>query len=336
MFLYQKKIFSFIFFILVSSRFFAQLDSTSLYVVIQDSTAVYNQQQQDSIKNSISKIGCPSSLFSRKRLAIVASTEAVLYAGSMIGLNELWYKDYPRSSFHFFNDNDEWLQMDKVGHFTTSYYVGRIGIDLLKWTGADRKKAIWYGGMLGSFYQTTVEVLDGYSTEWGFSIGDFAANTAGSLLVIGQELAWDEQRIVLKYSFQQSNFALYRPNILGSTIYENLLKDYNGQTYWLSINLASFMKKETTFPSWLNVAVGYGANGVTGGSFNPPYIDENGNQLYFDRYRQYYISLDADLSKIKTKSKFLKTVFKTIGFIKIPAPALEFNKNGVNASWLGF
>ena len=336
MFLYQKKYFLFFFFILVANRFFAQQDSVSLYVVIQDSTAVYHQQQNDSLKNTISKIGCPSSLFSRKRFAIVASTEAVLYAGSMIGLNELWYKDYPRSSFHFFDDNDEWLQMDKVGHVTTSYYIGRIGIDLLKWTGADRKKAIWYGGMLGSLYQSTVEILDGYSTEWGFSIGDFAANTAGSLLVIGQELAWDEQRIVLKYSFQQSDFAAYRPNILGKSIYENLLKDYNGQTYWLSINLASFMKKETNFPSWLNVAVGYGATGMTGGSFNPPYIDENGNQLYFDRYRQYYISLDADLSRIRTNSKFLKAFFKTIGFIKIPAPALEFNKNGVSANWMGF
>ena len=114
------------------------------------------------------------------------------------------------------------------------------------------------------------------------------------------------------------------------------MKDYNGQTYWLSINLASFMKKETNFPSWLNVAVGYGATGMTGGSFNPPYIDENGNQLYFDRYRQYYISLDADLSRIRTNSKFLKALFKTIGFIKIPAPALEFNKNGVSANWMGF
>lgn len=284
--------------------------------------------QKDSITNSRS--------LSKKRLALVVSSEAVLYSGSLIGLNELWYKDYPHSSFHFFDDNDEWLQMDKMGHVTTSYYIGRVGIGFMNWTGLSRKKAIWYGGMLGSLYQTTIEVLDGYSSGWGFSVGDFGANTAGSLLCVGQQLAWNEQRIVLKYSFMQSEYSKYRPNLLGENLQENLLKDYNGQTYWLSVNPASFMSKETKFPKWLNVAFGYGADGMTGGDFNPPYIDEHGQQLYFDRYRQFYLSLDVDLTRIKTRSKFLKAVFYSVGFIKIPAPALEFSKNGVKGSWLGF
>jgi hypothetical protein len=275
-------------------------------------------------------------LFNKRRFALVVSTEAALYTGSLIGLNELWYKDYPRSSFHFFNDNSEWLQMDKIGHATTAYYVGRIGVGFMKWTGVSRKKAIWYGGMLGSLYQSTIEIMDAYSSEWGFSVGDFAANTIGSLLCVGQELAWDDQRIVLKYSFQQSRYAYYRPELLGKNLKENVLKDYNGQTYWLSVNPASFMSKETRFPKWLNVAFGYGAEGMTGGEFNPPYIDGSGNQIYFDRYRQYYLSLDVDLTRIKTKSRFLKTIFYGIGFIKIPAPALEFSKYGVRGSLLGF
>jgi VanZ family protein len=282
------------------------------------------------------KSDCPSSLFSKKRLAFVVSSEAALYAGSIVGLNELWYKDYPRSSFHSFNDNEEWLLMDKVGHVTTSYYIGRVGIGFMKWTGMDRKKAIWYGGMLGFVYQSTIEVLDGFSSQWGFSVGDLAANTAGSLLCIGQELAWADQRIVLKYSFMQSEYSKYRPGLLGSNLTENLLKDYNGQTYWLSVNPASFMSQGTKFPKWLNVAVGYGADGMTGGNFNPPYIDEHGNQIRFERYSQFYLSLDVDLTRIKTRSKFLKTVFYSIGFIKIPSPALEFNKYGVKGSWLGF
>jgi hypothetical protein len=62
-----------------------------------------------------------------KRLKIVLGTEAVLYTGAMVGLYSLWYKDVPSSSFHFFNDNNEWLQMDKMGHAMTSYYIGRGG-----------------------------------------------------------------------------------------------------------------------------------------------------------------------------------------------------------------
>lgn len=274
--------------------------------------------------------------FNKNRLGVVVGAEAVLYGVSLIGLNQLWYKNYPRSPFHFFNDTDEWLQMDKMGHFVTSYSIGCIGVDLMKWSGVDRKKAIWYGGMLGSVYQSTIEVLDAYSTEWGFSVGDFAANTFGSFMLIGQELAWDDQRIRLKYSFRQSQFAKYRPNLLGNNLQENLLKDYNGQTYWLSVNPSSFMHKQTKFPKWLNIAIGYGVEGLIGGEFNPVVFDENKNQVSFDRYRQFYFSLDVDLTRIKTKSQLLKTVFKTIGFIKIPAPAIEFNKYGIRGNWLGF
>jgi hypothetical protein len=293
-------------------------------------------QKNDSTINKLSICEFPSAQLNKKRLAFILSSEAALYGGSLIALNELWYKDYPRTSFHFFNDSREWEQMDKIGHATTSYYIGRIGIGFMNWTGVSRKKAIWYGGMLGSLYQTTIEVMDGYSSEWGFSVADLGANTAGSLLCIGQQLAWDEQRIVLKYSFMQSEFAKYRPNILGSDLQENILKDYNGQTYWLSVNPYSFMSKESKFPKWLNIAVGYGATGMTGGDYNPMYINESGQYLYFDRYRQFYLSLDVDLTRIKTRSKFLKTVFYAVGFIKIPAPALEFNKYGVKGSWLGF
>ena len=211
----------------------------------------------------------PTTPFNKKRLALVIGTETALYTGSIYGLNELWYKDYPRSSFHLFDDSKEWLQMDKVGHTVTSYYIGRVGIGLMKWSGVERKKAIWYGGMLGSLYQSTIEVLDGYSTQWGFSVTDFASNTLGSIIVVGQELAWDEQRIVFKYSFLPSEYSKYRPTILGSNLQENMLKDYNGQTYWLSINPSSFMRKETKFPKWLNIAIGYGAEGMTGGEYNP-------------------------------------------------------------------
>jgi len=274
--------------------------------------------------------------FSKKRLTLVVGTEVALYAGSMYGLNELWYKDYPRSSFHFFDDNAEWMQMDKLGHVNTAYYIGRVGIGLMNWSGVERKKAIWYGGMLGSVYQSTIEVFDGFSSQWGFSVGDFAANTVGSLMVVGEELAWDEQRIVLKFSFQPSMYATYRKDELGKNMQENILKDYNGQTYWLSVNPSSFMRKQTKFPKWLNIALGYGADGMTGAFFNPPYIDADGWQVNFDRYRQFYVSFDVDLTRIKTKSKILNTIFYTVGFIKIPAPAIEFNKYGIKGSLLGF
>jgi hypothetical protein len=52
-------------------------------------------------------------------------------------LNQLWYADYPRSNFRFINDNADWLQMDKIGHFYSTY-LGRFGSEMLQWSGATK------------------------------------------------------------------------------------------------------------------------------------------------------------------------------------------------------
>lgn len=262
-----------------------------------------------------------SDTLNKPRRNAVIITESVLATGSLLALNELWYKDYERSSFHFINDNAEWKQMDKVGHFMTSYYVGKVGMEVLDWAGVSKKNQLIYGATFGFTFLTAVEVLDGFSKEWGASTGDILANAAGTGLLVGQELLWNEQRITVKYSFHQTTFAKQRPNTLGNNYLQQSLKDYNGQTYWLSANIWSFNKK-SNFPKWLNVAFGYGAEGMLYGETRPT------NPVAQDPYRQFYLSLDLDLTKINTKSKFLKSVFSVVNFIKIPSPTLEINTKG--------
>ena len=265
---------------------------------------------------------------SRRNHLILGET---LAAGiSIVALDRLWYADYPRSGFHFMNDNSQWLQMDKVGHVMTSYYLGRMGVELLDWAGVSKKNQLIYGATAGLTFLTAIEVLDGFSDEWGFSLGDFAANAAGTGLLVGQELLWEEQRIVLKYSFHQTSYAKIRPETLGQGFLEQAIKDYNGQTYWLSANLWSFAK-DSNFPKWLNVAFGFGAEGMLYGENSPL------NQLNQNPYRQFYLSFDIDLVKIPTKSTFLRSVFSVINFIKIPAPTLEFCRNrGIKFHYLYF
>ena len=43
---------------------------------------------------------------------------------------------------------------------------------------------------------TTVEIMDGFSSAWGFSWGDEVANLSDSLLFTLQQYFWDEQRIL--------------------------------------------------------------------------------------------------------------------------------------------
>ncbi len=277
------------------------------------SVTTFNAQTNSFLKKS-------DTLNLKRRNAVII-TESVLAAGTLFALNELWYKDYPRTSFQFKNDNNDWKQMDKAGHLMTSYYIGKVGMEVLDWSGVSKTNQLIYGATLGFSFLTAVEILDGFSKQWGASIGDVLANAAGTGILVGQELLWQEQRITVKYSFHQTKFANQRPNTLGENYIQQSLKDYNGQTYWLSANIWSF-NKESNFPKWLNVALGYGAEGMLYGQTKPT------NAIPQDPYRQFYLSLDVDLTKISTKSKFLKSVFSVVNFIKIPAPSLEINTKG--------
>ena len=257
----------------------------------------------------------------KKRRNILLISEASAYTVALVGLNQLWYADYPKSSFHFINDNEEWLQMDKMGHMSASYYTGVAGIKAYEWAGFSRKNAIWYGGMTGSIFLTVIEVLDGTSEQWGASSGDLIANTTGSLLAIGQALKWNEQRIQLKYSYSPSNISAKNPEQLGSNHLERVLKDYNGQTYWLTLNLKSLLQIENSdFPSWLSLALGYGADEMVN-----PYHEEGDAE----RYRQFLMSFDVDLNKIKTKNKTLNSVLHTFGFLKFPTPAIQYTNGNI-------
>ncbi|HMU46968.1 MAG TPA: DUF2279 domain-containing protein [Chitinophagaceae bacterium] len=279
----------------------------------------------------------------KRRTWIVAGGNVIGYGTAMIGLYNAWYKDYPQSGFHTFNDFPEWKQVDKVGHFYSAYAESRGSMELWRWTGMERKKRIWLGGMSGAFYQTVIEVLDGFSAEWGWSWGDFGANILGSGALVAQELAWDEQRIKIKFSFHRKTYdddiLNDRSNeLFGKSSMERLLKDYNGQTYWASINLKPFFKN-SNLPDWLSVSFGYGAEGLFGGRENIG-KDDDGN-ITFDRtdikrYRQWYLAPDIDLSKIKTNSKALKVLFVFLSSFKFPAPALEFSNGKIKGHFLYF
>ncbi|MGN0032926.1 MAG: DUF2279 domain-containing protein [Candidatus Limimorpha sp.] len=273
----------------------------------------------------------------RKNIGIVLGAEAGLYTVSMTGLYFAWYSNYPQTRFHFFNDNAEWLQMDKMGHAATAYNVGALGYEALRAAGLDETRSIWFGGSLGFLFLSTVEVFDGLSSQWGFSWGDMAANTVGAGLFIGQQLLWHEQKMSLKYSFHPTKYPEYRPDVLGANLLENMIKDYNGITVWLSINCKSlFFNDKTHFPSWLNIAVGYSADGMTGGFNNA--TSYHGTPIpEFQRTRQFFLSLDIDFTKIKTNNKLLQYTFKVLNIIKIPFPAVEYSSNGQWAwHWLYF
>ncbi|MCW3112141.1 MAG: hypothetical protein JWR18_537 [Segetibacter sp.] len=280
-------------------------------------------------------IDTPNSNLNKKRVKLVAAGNILGYGGTMIGLYSDWYKNYPQTNFHFFDDNNEWKQVDKVGHSYSAYIEAYGSMEMWRWAGMERRKSAWIGGLSALAYQSIIETMDGFSSEWGWSWGDMGANFFGIGLLIGQEQAWNEQRIKFKFSFHKKDYGApdltARANSLyGQSFSERMIKDYNGQTYWLSTNLKSFMP-QSSLPPWLSVAFGYGADGMFGALSNIA-KDKAGNITFnrsdLPRYRQYYIAPDIDLTKIKTRSKFLKLAFGALNAFKFPLPSLEYNSKG--------
>ena len=273
----------------------------------------------------------PSLPVNQQKLRFVSTAFVGSYALCMTGLYSLWYKDYTGSRFHRFNDNGEWLQMDKVGHAFSTFQLSRIGSASYAWTGIPKKKAAVLGAGSALLVMTSIEIFDGYSDHWGFSWGDVKANTLGASCFLLQDMSWQEPRIKFCYTFHQTKYAAIRPALLGSNFTEQILKDYNGQTFWLSGNIRSFAPSWHAIPRWLNLAIGYGAEGMVGGHDNI-FTDSNNHildySLKYPRSRQYYLSLDLDLTKTNLRPGFFKSLASAIGMIKIPAPAIELNSQG--------
>lgn len=259
-------------------------------------------------------------------------------AGGIVGgsaavvttLGATWYTS-DKQPFRWIDDRHEWAQIDKAGHVWGAFQESRAAVDALRWAGLSPGKALAWGAPVGLVLQSTIEYFDGRSPGYGASPSDMAANVIGSGLLAGELALWGELRLFPKMGVHLTPFAPQRPNTLGHSVAERLLKDYNGQTHWLSADVGAFMGPDTRWPRWLNVAVGYGANDMLYGS------PTDNARAGYRAYRQIYFGPDFHLLGIRTRHKFLRSVFYVLSIVRLPAPALEFStRRGVRLHGLYF
>lgn len=263
-----------------------------------------------------------SDSFPDRRKWLVGGATTVLTAGSLSVLASVWYADYPKSSFHSFDDSREWLQMDKLGHAYTANVLSQAQYQAWKWAGASENSAIWRAGAVSWGYLLGVEILDGFNQEWGFSFSDLAANTAGTGMFMLQQAKWGEQRVQLKFGYRASSFAALRPQTLGSKWSERLLKDYNAQSYWIAAAPTRFMQTDKL--RWLQLAIGYSAHEKLFGNEDHVFW----NDQYYTAKREWAIGLDVDWSQIPIRKPWLRKSIAVLNAVKIPLPSI-FWRNGV-------
>lgn len=260
----------------------------------------------------------------KKRTILTTVFNTSTFSSSFLALKSVWYADYEKTPLHSFDDSKNWMQMDKVGHLYSCYHFNEVVAKTYQWSGLNNKKSALIGGAYAWTYQFAIELLDGQSSGWGFSWSDLTANTLGSALYIGQEYGFEKQIFKLKFSYQDSEFAQYRPNTLGSNLQERILKDYNAQTYWLSFSPFAWSKNNKA-PKWINLALGYSVDGKLIGD-KDIFISADGLKS-FQAKREFILSLDIDVKNLPIKKKWLKAVLTPFNVIKIPFPALVWRGN---------
>ena len=252
------------------------------------------------------------SIPTKKRVILSSSIIGLGYASSLIALYDVWYAEFPKSKFHFYNDGSNWMQMDKFGHGFSGYLLSQKAGDLYRWSGV-KKSYPWIGFGIGMSYLGALEFMDAYSQGWGFSTYDVLANFSGGALYLSQELIFKKQLVLPKFSFFPSKYAAYRPEVLGKNFPEQLLKDYNGQTYWFSFPIGGFAPSLKKM-NWLCLSLGY--------SVDQKLVGDQDAYLDFRASRQFLVSLDIDLTRLPIKNPTLKKVLAQLNMIKIPFSAL--------------
>lgn len=305
-------------------------------------------------QRGIERFLIPSDTLNANRAWMAGGFAATTYTVFSIGLYNAWYKKTNRSSFHLFDDSGEWNNLDKVAHSYNAYIQTSTCFDGAIWCGYSENSSILWASSISFLFQSTIEVFDGFSTDWGFSLPDMAGNALGVGLFATQQMLWHEQKFKLKLSAfpkkypdelltgdfgTQLSYKQRAEDLYGNAFFTRFLKDYNAQTFWLSFNPGIISNKINTFwPKYLDISFGYGADNLFGGFKNEWFT--NGEKYTISAYprtQQYYLSLDIDLKKIRVKNNLLRTALHIINIIKIPAPALEYNSKGqLKWHWIFF
>ncbi len=250
----------------------------------------------------------------QKRKRIVGWTAGTGYVATMGYLSFSWYES-AGTGFRWFNDGEEWYGLDKLGHIFSSYHVSYNLSDALEWAGYNNPQYLAAG--LSFAGVGMVEVLDGFAPGYGASAYDLIANTAGIGLFLVQ-YNMKSPLIVPRFSFQHTPYAAERPSLLGQSWYDRWLKDYNGQTYWMSIQPGSIFGD---WPGWLTVDIGYGAYGMVAAR------NEQSVARGFTPGTEWYLSPGINWGYFKTLYPKLTPLLRILNMLKMPLPTLGW-RNG--------
>lgn len=237
----------------------------------------------------------------------VASLTLVAYGAAYWLVFEKGWWDDERSHFHFENDFDYALNLDKFGHFAAGVMLGESFYEGYRWAGATEFQSYLFAGLSAMMTHIAIDVKDGYSPEWGFSVFDVLSGTLGGFYPMAERYIPIFKYIDLKWSYWINTRAYYDQSETGV-----FTDDYVNQTFWASFKPYRLLPAAARqyYPSWLAIAAGLS-------------IDEKVFTKEPHPSREVYIALDYDLEAFRPQSRMARTIVKYLNYFKLPAPTIQ-------------
>jgi hypothetical protein len=249
------------------------------------------------------------------RLALLGTLGAGVFTAMHIYYKDTWWKDQ-RRFFKFAEDGYYARNVDKVSHIYTANTFTELTAIGYEWAGISPSKSLLFGAITALAYETYIEINDGFAPIWGFDWEDMGANIFGVLYPFFQR----ELPVLKNFTFKWS----FKPDWIKRKVSNSndLLDDYTNMTFWLGVSPEGLLPKKAAkyYPGFLGFALGLSIKNAshTTGTKNA--------------YREWFISLDYDVTKLPGNTEFLKKLKKILNFYHFPAPAVRVSPSGV---WYG-
>ncbi len=247
----------------------------------------------------------------------------IFYAQHSAQQSDVWKET---GSFHFLEDIQYALWVDKFGHFYGGYSTSYLFTEAFITSGFGWELSNILGSVMGLGYMTYIEVLDGYSKGFGFSPTDYYFDVFGAGFYLAQYYVPVLQNFNPKFMYVNHKWIGEKDR----QPHESFIDNYSTQTFWMSINIQNLFGGVVAkyVPEWLELSIGYAAyslcypplGGCDPSVSEPVSYDAWGN-------RKIIVSVDYNLVKLLPDGPPFWNWFKqNFKLFKLPAPAIEFGK----------
>jgi hypothetical protein len=224
-----------------------------------------------------------------KNAAVIGGIAATV---GIYGMNS-WWEDGFTGSFHtvdegWFGQNTYAGGADKVGHAFFTYTGARLLTRAFEALGNDPGHALRLGVWTSLGVMTAVEVVDGFSKKYRFSMEDAVANAVGAAFAV---LVEKDPRIDALLDFR----LLYQRSDDAKRVGEtDFIADFSGQTYLLAFKVDGVPRlRDVPLVRYVELLVGYNTRGYepNDGTMNDP-------------HRRIYYGVGINLSRLLSDTVF--------------------------------